>query len=182
MLTVEFEPFMELRTERLLLRRLLKTDAPAILKMRGDDAVMKYIDREKSHTIEDAETFIKRIQDSLDTKQGITWAIVFKDNPADVIGTIGFWRMIPEHYRAEIGYMLNPIYWKRGIMKEALLKVVEAGFDMIKLHSIEAHINPENVGSASLLNSVGFLKEAHFKENFFYNGTFRDTGVYSMLK
>lgn len=181
MLETSFSPFPELFTERLILRKLLPADAPAILRLRGDDVVMKYIDREKALTLEDANIFIDRIQASLDNNSGITWAIAFKTAPAELIGTIGYWRMIPEHHRAEIGYMLDPLHWKKGIMKEAILQVVQTGFSTLKLHSIEAHINPENTGSASLLQSVGFVKEAHLKEAFYYNGIFKDTIIYSKL-
>ncbi len=181
MLDTPLFPLPELHTERLLLRKLVKEDAPAILRMRGDESVMRYIDRERSNTLAEAEIFINKIQHSLDTNQGITWAITLKIAPADVIGTIGFWRMIREHHRAEIGYMLHPDYWRKGIMKEALLKVIDMGFNTIKLHSIEAHINPDNKGSASILLSVGFVKEACFRENFYFNGSFRDTEIYSLL-
>ncbi len=98
-----------------------------------------------------------------------------------MIGTIGLWRIIKEHYRAEIGYMLLPEHWKKGFAKEAVLKVVEYGFDEMKLHSIEAHINPKNAASAGLLEITGFVREAYFKEDFFFNGAFEDTAIYSLL-
>jgi ribosomal-protein-alanine N-acetyltransferase len=89
--------------------------------------------------------------------------------------------LIKENYRAEVGYMLLPEFWKKGLAKEALLKVIEYGFDEMKLHSIEAHISPRNAASASLLGKTGFVKEAYFKEDFFFNGAFEDTAIYSLL-
>ena len=90
--------------------------------------------------------------------------------------------MKKEHYRAEIGYVLNPAFWKKGIMKEAILAVLGYGFDVMHLHSIEANINPGNAASAGVLEATGFIKEAYFKEDFFFDGTFRDTIIYSRLK
>jgi [ribosomal protein S5]-alanine N-acetyltransferase len=78
--------------------------------------------------------------------------------------------------------MLSPAYWRNGIMKEALMDVIEFGFNKLGLHSIEAHINPENEASAAILTSTGFVKEAHFKEDFLFNGIFRDTAIYSRLR
>ena len=66
-------------------------------------------------------------------------------------------------------------------MKEALLRVIDYGFSTMKLHSIEAHINPENAASGFLLEKSGFTREAYFKEDFFFNGRFIDTAVYSLL-
>ena len=78
--------------------------------------------------------------------------------------------------------MLHPAFWKKGIMKEALLHVIDFGFDEMNLHSIEANINPDNTASAMLLESTGFVKEAYFKEDYFFNGAFHDTIIYSRLK
>jgi ribosomal-protein-alanine N-acetyltransferase len=66
-------------------------------------------------------------------------------------------------------------------MKEALIKVIDYGFNEMKLHSIEAHINPENAASAAILEATGFVREAYFKEDFFYKGEFSDTAIYSKL-
>jgi hypothetical protein len=51
----------------------------------------------------------------------------------------------------------------------------------MKLHS-EAIIAPENHGSAKVLEKNNFIKEAHLKENEFYEGRFLDTVIYSRLK
>ena len=181
MLETNFTPFPEINTERLLLRKITKDDAPAILKLRSDERVMQYIDREMACNIADAEIFINRISTSLDTNEGINWGIALKETPDILIGSIGYWRIIKEHYRAEIGYILSLDYWKKGIMKEAMMAIIEVGFKSIQLHSIEAHINPLNTASSLILVSAGFIKEAYFKENFFYKGTFRDTEIYSLL-
>ncbi|MEO6733083.1 MAG: GNAT family N-acetyltransferase [Ferruginibacter sp.] len=182
MLQIDFSTFPEVNTARLLLRKISSKDAQEILHLRSDEHVMQYIAKEKAATIEDAEVFINRIVQALESNDGITWAITLKENPDTLIGTIGYWRLIKEHHRAEIGYMLNPAYWKQGIMQEALREVIEVGFNALKLHSIEANIHPENIASANILISTGFLKEAFFRENFFYNGTFKDTEVYSRFQ
>ncbi|MEO5909204.1 MAG: GNAT family N-acetyltransferase, partial [Ginsengibacter sp.] len=96
-------------------------------------------------------------------------------------GTIGLWRLIKENFRAEVGYMFLPDYWQKGLAKESLLKIIEYGFNEMKLHSIEAHISPRNSSSASLLEKTGFTREAYFKEDYFFNGAFEDTAVYSLL-
>jgi len=182
MLQPDFSNFPEIKTDRLLLRRITFKDAPEIFQLRSDERVMQFIDKEKAATIADATAFIDRIIQLLNTNDGITWAIVFSNQPETLIGTIGCWRLIKEHYRAEIGYMLNPEHWQKGIMTEALNAVIAYSFNELKLHSIEAQINPGNAASAAILTSSGFNKEAHFKENFLFNGTFGDTVVYSRLQ
>ncbi len=182
MLEVNFTPFPEIYTERLLLRRIREADVRQLLALRSNESVMKYIDKENAGTLRAVEEFYKRLNDSLESNEGIVWGIATKENTALLIGYIGFWRLIKEHYRAEIGYMLLPEYWQKGFMKEAIEKTLDYGFTTMKLHSVEGHINPENIASASLLKSAGFIKEAYFKEDFFFKGKFGDTEVYSRLE
>ena len=66
-------------------------------------------------------------------------------------------------------------------MKEAMDAVLEYGFKEMKLHSIEANVDPGNQPSIKLLEKKGFIKEAHFKENMFFNGSFLDSAIYSLL-
>ena len=103
-----------------------------------------------------------------------------KDNPK-LIGIIGHYRIKPENYRAEIGYMLLPEYHGKGIISEAVKEAVNYGFNAMKLHSLEAVIDPENYASAKVLEKNGFVKEAHFIEYEFFEGRFLDTVIYSIL-
>jgi ribosomal-protein-alanine N-acetyltransferase len=112
---------------------------------------------------------------------GINWGIAFLEQPEKILGIIGHYRLKPEHYRAEVGYMLFPEYNGRGIISEALKKVVEYGFKEMKLHSIEAILDPGNIGSEKVLLKNGFIKEAHLIENEYYEGRFLDTMIYSIL-
>jgi ribosomal-protein-alanine N-acetyltransferase len=182
MLELNFSPFPEIKTERLLLRRLTDTDAAEIQFLRSDDRVMKYIDREKTKSQEEALAFIQKINANIDNNESIMWAIAFQDKPETLIGNIAFWRIINQHYRSEIGYMLHPDFWGMSIMKEALLAAIDFGFKKMRLHSIEAHINPENAASAILLEKAGFNREAYFKEDFYFRGKFIDTAIYSLIE
>ena len=55
MLSPSFTPFPELLSKRLLLRKLILADAPAVQLLRSDEEVMKYINRPLTLTIGDAE-------------------------------------------------------------------------------------------------------------------------------
>jgi ribosomal-protein-alanine N-acetyltransferase len=181
MLELNFWPFPEITTNRLLLNQALQKDAPEILLLRSHEKVMQYIKKERTKTIEEAEALIKRIEEDAINKEGITWGIRQNENPGKVIGAIGFWRIIKPHYRAEVGYMLYPDFWNKGLMKEALEAVINFGFNNMHLHSIEAHINPANAASAGILEKMGFIREAYFKEDYFFRGEFFDSAVYSLL-
>ncbi|MFM2370105.1 MAG: hypothetical protein RL619_2426 [Bacteroidota bacterium] len=180
MLTINFNPFPNLETERLLLRRIDANDVNEIFALRSNPETMKYIPRPLAKTTEDALEHIAIIDAKIETNEGINWAITLKGDPK-LIGLIGHYRIKPENFRAEIGYMLLPEFNGKGIITEAIKEVVNYGFKVMQLHSIEAIIAPENFGSEKVLQKNGFVKEAHLKENEFYEGRFLDTVIYSIL-
>ena len=181
MLQLQFDPFPEIYTQRLILRCLTLADAPQLFYLRSNKDVMKYIDREPQKTVEETETFINFLLDTQNKNDAVLWVIALKENPAVMIGNIGYWSITKEHYRAEIGYMLHHDFWQKGFMKEAIKPVIEYGFESMKLHTIEANINPANKASQVLLESIGFVREGYFKENYFFNGVFSDSAIYSLL-
>jgi ribosomal-protein-alanine N-acetyltransferase len=178
---LNFDPFPVLETNRVLLRRIEETDAEEIFQIRSDERIMQFIDRPRAKSIEDARALISRITDDTNKSQGITWAITLKEN-IKLLGTIGFWRITVEHFRAEIGYMLNFDYQGKGILSEAMPAILQYGFETIGLHSVEAQVKPGNNASIKLLEKNGFVREAYFNENYFFDGKFLDTVVYSVLK
>ena len=180
MLTINFSPFPILETERLTLRRVLPSDVKEMFELRSNPETMKYIPRPLVTNYDEALAHIKMMEDKIETNEGINWAITLKGDDK-MLGVIGHYRIKPEHYRAEVGYMILPEYHGKGITTEAVQCVVDYGFNTMQLHSIEGVIDPENEASERVLQKCGFVKEAHFKENEFYDGKFIDAVVYSKL-
>jgi len=182
MLVLNFTPFPEIKTGRLLLRKLKKTDAKELFFLRSDENVLRYLGKEPAKKISEVEEFIVAVNKNVDGNDSILWGIAFFDKPSTIIGTVCLWNFKPENYRGEIGYILHPDHWRKGIMKEAINAVVDYGFSVLRMHSIEALLSPENIASSAVLESTGFIKEGHLKESFYFNGKFSDTAIYSRLK
>lgn len=180
MLELNFNPFPELHTERLLLRKFTLDDQESVFELRSNPEVMKYIPRPTAVTIDDAIQHIETILMTIANNEGINWGIVEKSS-RKLVGSIGIFHVNKENHRAEIGYVLNPRWQNKGIMNEALQLALEYGFEKIKLHSIEAIIDPDNIASAKLLEKNKFRKEAYFKENCFFEGKFYDSVIYSKV-
>lgn len=181
MLNIHFDPFPTITTDRLVLRQITFDDAEMLFDMRSDPEMMAYIPRPLAKTMDDVTALIQSIHDGDEKGESVLWAISYK-NDAKLLGTIGYYRLKPEHFRAEVGYLLHRDFWQKGIMYEALQSVLEFGFNTMNCHSIEAVIDPNNIASEHLLQKCGFVKEAHFKEHIFWNGQFLDSVVYSKLK
>ncbi len=180
MLNLNFNPFPVLETERLVLRNVTPEDVNEIFLLRSDKLVMKYLDRPSAKSENEALDFIKMINVQEKNNEGVTWAITLK-GIKKLAGTICYWNFQKEHYRAEIGYLLLPDYWGKGIMQEAFSPVINFGFNVMNLHSIEANVNPANAASIKLLERNNFVREAYFKENYFFDGKFLDSAIYSLV-
>lgn len=176
-----FLPFTNLSSDRLLLRQITSEDVHEIFALRSNANVMKYVPRPLCKNLNDAIELINMIEQKLILNEGINWAITLKGNNT-LIGFIGHYQIKWEHFRSEIGYMLLPGFEGKGIMTEAIKVVIEYGFNDMKMHSLEAVIDPENIASARVLEKNNFIKEAHFKENGFFDGKFIDAVVYSLLE
>ena len=182
MLELNFTPFPELKTERLLLRRLTKDDARELFILRSDEDVLRYLGREPANSIIEVEELIDKFNKNIDENESILWGIALLSDTTTIIGTICLWNFKRESYRSEIGYILHPAHWRKGIMKEAVNCVVGYGFVILKLHSIEALLSAENIASSAVLEKTGFVKEGHLKESYYFKGKFSDTAIYSRLK
>src|SRR6266487_5608055 len=180
MLQFNFNPFPFLFTECLVLRQITNEDAAEIFFLRSDKEVLQFLDREPATSIDDAVRWIKTINEGVTNNEYVAWAMALKKEPK-LIGTVSFWNIKKEHYRAEIGYALHPIFQRKGLMQEAMTVVLNYGFKVMNLHSVEANVNPDNAASIKLLERNNFIREAYHKENYYYNGKFLDSAIYSLL-
>lgn len=181
MLELNFIPYPILKTERLDLTRPFVGEAEDFFEMRSDPEMMKFIPRPIAETLEDAKKLIRGMDEVIEEKSGVSWSIKMKGSER-VIGHIGFYRTQHQHYRTELGYMLRRDFWGKGIISEATRAALDYAFFEMKVHSVEAVIDPANRRSGAVLERNHFIKEAHFRENFYWNGKFTDTGIYTLLK
>ena len=157
---LHLEPFPVLKTNRLLLRKLTMDDRYELMWLRSDERVNKYLEREKCMDIKEAADFIERIDKSLADGKSVYWVIGFLESPT-LIGAICLWNFVTEKDLAELGYELSSFYHGKGLMQEAVEKVIEYGFNTLGLKTIIAIPHKENERSVNLLVRNGFRKDEH---------------------
>jgi len=175
-----FDTFPNLTTERLTLQLHEESDVDDLFILRSDPQVMTYMDKPVATDKSVVLQKIKEIRQDFAEKKGINWTMKLK-NSNEVIGYMSLWRIDYTNHRVEIGYALKKEYWKQGLTFEAAKNVIDFAFNKLKAHSVMANINPENKGSESLLLKLGFKQEAYFREDFFFQGEFLDSAIFSLL-
>ena len=161
---LNFTPFPELKTERLMFRQLTEADSQDIFFLRTDKGVNRYIERPRPENINDAIDFILKTNNGIKQNEMIDWAITLKD-AQKLIGTICLWNFSEDKTRAEVGFELKPDYQGKGIMNEALENVLEFGFKTVALASIDAYTHKDNISSIILLKKNNFEQNTELIDN-----------------
>ncbi len=147
--------FPEIKTKRLLLRRLIQSDWEMISYLRSDRVVNKFVKRPKAETKEKALQFISKINNGIDERNLYYWVIT-EINSDQMIGSICFWNISIDQNTAEVGYDLSPKFQGKGIMNESLQSILEFGFKILNLDLIEAYTHKKNKNSKKLLERNRF--------------------------
>jgi len=176
-----FDKFPILETDRLKLVRHDLSHADDMYTLRTDEQVMAYLDVYPPKSVSDIEIKIKENIKDFDDKKGINWIITKKDSP-EAIGYMGLWRIDQTNHRGELGYALKREYWNQGIATEAATKIINFGFDDIQLNTVMANTNPLNSSSQALLKKLGFVREAYFRQDYFFDGRYLDSAIYGLIK
>lgn len=82
---------------------------------------------------------------------------------------------------AYLGFYMFKGYERRGYMKWALGVIIKRAWQELKLHRLEANIQPGNVASIRLVESLGFTKEGYSRAYLKIGGRWRDHERWAIL-
>ena len=181
-LNVALAEFPVLETERLVLRRVTAGDTEAIFRMMADPRVTRFLGRAPYTTLDEAARRVEVFENDFNARSGLAWAVTRRAD-GQFMGICRYTHFDTFHSRAEIGYLLSPEWWGRGVMPEAVRAAVGFGFTRLGLHSVEADIDPANAQSRRLLEKLGFVQEGLFRESYYLanEDRFGDSAVFSVL-
>ena len=105
-----------------------------------------------------------------------------KENPDTPIGTFCFSNIIRGAFqKCTLGYKLGKSYCHLGDMQEAISHIIPHVFKDLKLHRIEAYVQPENQPSVNLLSRLGFKEEGYLASYAQICGEWKDHLVFSLI-
>lgn len=151
--------------------------------MVSNDNIVKYLSFDKVNTINGAkmifDTFYLKAQDK---HLPISYAI--RNKTGSMIGVINFHTYYLNSNCAEIGFILNESYQKKGIMTWALKEIVRLGFELLDYDKIIVSCVDLNESSKKLILNCGFNYESCNYNSFLMHDTLekRNIIIYSMYK
>ena len=99
-----------------------------------------------------------------------------------LLGTINLSQISRRNFQgAYLGYQIGAEFARQGYMTEAIALMLRYAFVDLKLHRLEANIQPGNVASIALVKRAGFVKEGFSRRYLKICGRWRDHERWAIL-
>lgn len=170
-----------LTAKRVRLRWLTEADIPALFNIFSDPEVARFWSSPPYKDLEAAAALLAEIRDYFRRGTLFQWGVALRESDL-VIGTCTLASLDTQNRRAEVGFALHRDHWKNGYMSEALTALLHHAFDDMKLHRIEADVDPRNVASIRALERFGFQREGYLRERWLVGGEINDSVLYGLLE
>lgn len=147
----------DLRTPRLSLRAIVRSDRDFILKHFSDPVVNEFLfDAEPLGSLKEADELIDFY---LAGAANHNHRYILRDGRGTPIGTVGFHCYDPKRRSIDLGYDLEPGSFRRGYATEAVGAVLTYLWGALPLERIEACIYPANEASVAVVRKFNFKEE-----------------------
>ena len=174
--------FTERLTKRLRLTRMQQRHVLSFAAYRADPVVAQYQSWD-SYSQTEAASFIEKIQKQDPDVQGEWFQFAIEERSSDLhIGDLAMGVSASDPRLVEIGFTIAPDHQRKGYAFEAASSLLSYLLEERSKHRITATTDVLNSGSIALLESLGFKREAHFRENIYFKGRWGDEFVYALRK
>ncbi|WP_350614949.1 GNAT family protein [Pseudomonas sp. HY7a-MNA-CIBAN-0227] len=171
--------FPTLYTERLLLRELVASDAPALFSIYRDAEAMQWFGVDPMTDLLQAQALIETFaQWRTQANPGTRWGL---ECDGQLLGTCGFFKWNRGWSSCSLACELATKARGRGLMGEALRAMLDWGFAEMQLHRVEALVHPQNHSSLALLGRLGFGKEGTLRGAGFWASQRQDLHILALL-
>jgi ribosomal-protein-alanine N-acetyltransferase len=111
----------------------------------------------------------------------VRFVVILKEDN-QLIGECGINMPNLQHSEGEIVYRFAKSHWGNGFASEAVGRMVNFGFQELKLHRIEALCDARNTASIRVLEKLGMTREGCMREHRYVKGHWRSSVLYSILE
>ncbi len=87
----------------------------------------------------------------------------------------------PGFLRGELGFVIAPPYWGKGIFVEAARMLLAFAFDTVKVHRVEARVSTDNGRGNAAIGKIGFEREGTLRDAFWCEDHFADQYLWATL-
>jgi RimJ/RimL family protein N-acetyltransferase len=169
-------------TPRLVLGELTGADIPRLFEYRSAPTVRRFQGFEPQ-CLDDARRFIETGRSVALGEPGAWHQLGIRlRNSSELVGDIGVRYPTERPNDAEIGITVASDSQRRGIAAESLTGLLGYLFDHLSTHRVFASVDPLNIASMALFDSLGMRRESRSRQSLWFKGSWVDEVVFAMLK
>ena len=170
-----------IETPRLLLRKMLVSDAMDMYEYSREPIITQYLTWHPHTSYEQTRDYLKYLQKKYADGSFYDWGIQYKAD-GKFIGTCGFTSIDLANNSAEVGYVLSNKYWGAGLMPEAVMSVLHFGFTTFGFNKIVGKFMNGNDNSCKVMQKCGMTFERTMKNSMFIKGEYKTIHIFSVNK
>lgn len=135
--------------------------------------------KESELTLPEYKKLLKRQKKNRDDDYFYDFGVFLKDGT--LVGGVSLMDISRQVFQnAYLGYRVFNNHWGNGYGKEAVGIAIQIAFKTLKLHRVEAGIDPGNIRSQALVRSLKMRREGISKKRIFLGGKWLDLILYVM--
>ena len=175
-----FISLLPLYTERLIIRPTSINDVDLMLKMDKQEVTQRFLGGVKNKTREERIQFLEKKENKFKDGYASQLTVCLKDGTP--IGFTGL-SIREDSNTAEISYLYDADYTGNGYATEACRKLLDVGFNVLKLQKIFGDIVDGNIASMRIMEKLNFKHEGTRKDEAFLSkeNEYRDFLDYGLL-
>ncbi len=174
--------FSPIRTERLIIRSVIPSDAAGLAERRNDPDVARYQNWTLPYPSDRAERMIEALIAEDGPLKNEWWmATVCDAVSGEVLGDLVL-HLDEEGRSAEIGYTFFRRHWGNGYAVEGLEALIAYLFEDLAVGRVFGMLHPDNPASAMVMERCGLLFEGHTRSSFSLDGEVSDDWIYGMTR
>lgn len=160
------------------LRRLELEDAVPMLEwLKNPDIYEKMQYDPEKQNMEQCIAFIKN---SWKDQKNLHYAVT--DSKNEYFGTVSLKNVDTQNKNAELGIVLHPKAFGKGIGAEALRLIAQIAFEEMDLHKIYLYVRQDNKRAVRFYRKNGWECEGDFKEHILARGEYKDIYWFALRK
>jgi RimJ/RimL family protein N-acetyltransferase len=172
---------MEWSTARLRLDALRADDAAALFAYRADPVVARFQGWRPADVAAAREFIAAQTAVTPDTPGGWFQRAIRLREGSSLIGDLGLQLPAATGDSVEFGISIAPAFQRRGYAREVARSVFDLLFGQLGRHRVHASVDPRNLASMALMESLGLRQEGHFRESLWLHGEWVDDVVFALL-
>lgn len=125
---------------------------------------------------------VRALEERRKRDHGLVLYLFPKDSPREIVGHVSLTNIVRGAFQAaHLGYALVERRRGKGLMDEALRRVLAYAFGPLRLHRVMANYMPSNLPSGRVLRRLGFRREGMARDFLLIGGQWQDHVLTSLV-